>query len=572
LIHNGQTVTDSTDIANSFNDYFSNIGSKLANSITPRNTNKSFHDYLGDPNQNCMFLFPATALELDKLLRNLESKKASGADCIPPKIVKICKDSLIDPLLKIINKSFSEGVFPDQLKIAKVIPIYKKNERDICGNYRPISLLSCFDKVIEKLMHKRLYSFLHKHDILYPYQFGFREGHSTSLALTEIMEKIHEHLDTGDSVIGIYLDLTKAFDTVQHDILLSKLSHYGVRGKAHNWFKSYLGDRKQFVQVNGVQSSQQYINTGVPQGSVLGPLLFLVYVNDIYNSVKDIDCKLLLFADDTNIFLVGKDIVILKAKAELALECLQTWFDINKLTLSLSKTLYNIFHNRNKAVPHSCNKLNVFNLEINRVPNAKFLGITIDEKLKWTEHITQLCQKLVKYASSFKIIKHHVHSKFKKQLFSAHIVSNIKYGIEVYGHTSLQNIRKIQVLQNRILKILFNEDWFTPTNSLHSKLKVLKISDIFKLQMAQFVFKCNHGDVPKVFDSYFTRNNQIHDHNTRNASKLHIAKYEKEAGKATAKVMGSLIYNSIPEEIKEQKSLKSFTKHYRAHLLDKYDG
>ena len=221
-----------------------------------------------------MFCSPIEKLELAGLIDNLNIRKSPGADNIGAKLVKQSVDVIIDPLLYIYNLSFSTGQVPDKLKIAKVIPLYKKDDPSYPGNYRPISLLSIFDKLLEKLMYNRLSKHLNRHKLLYEYQFGFRANYSTSLALIEVLDRIYDGLDNGNTVCGVYLDLQKAFDTVSHDILLAKLSHYGVRGIVHSRFQSYLHNRQQFTYVSNVSSKMCNINFGVPQGSVLGPLLF----------------------------------------------------------------------------------------------------------------------------------------------------------------------------------------------------------------------------------------------------------------------------------------------------------
>ena len=262
----GSILTNKKDIANHFNNYFCNIGKKLQNNVPT--TNKNYKNYLTNQNLNSFFISPVSEDELLKVIHTINNRKAKGIYDIPANIFKRSFNQIKNPLLSLLNMSFSQGIFPDIFKIAKVIPLYKKQDRYLTENYRPISLLSYISKIFEKLMKKRLCSFLNKYNILYDLQFWFREGYSTNLALLDILDDINTALDNGKYALGIYLDLSKAFDTVCHDILLNKLAHYGIRGPALAWFKSYLTNRKQLVQLNETQSDLKNIDIGVPQGSV----------------------------------------------------------------------------------------------------------------------------------------------------------------------------------------------------------------------------------------------------------------------------------------------------------------
>jgi len=566
LVINNQAVVDKEEIANTLNNFFVNIGGELSKHMPTSNEYKKFLDH---ENHNSMFLQAVTETELTKEISKLNSKKSCGPDGITAKVVKACPE-LLSPLLHIINLSFKNGVFPDYMKIAKVIPIFKKNERYLPGNYRPISLLNIFSKVLEKLMSKRLMSFLKRNKILYDLQFGFRTGHSTSLALIDIHDRIQDALDSGKCVLGLYIDLKKAFDTVNHSILMTKLEHYGIRGHVHDWFKNYLAHRQQYVSVQGIDSSTKSIHTGVPQGSVLGPILFLLYVNDIANAIKTDGVKVMLFADDTNVFITASNLFLLKQKAQEVMKQLTQWFTCNKLTLNLDKTQYSIFRKGNMKIPLEYDSLTFNRHTIQRVDHALYLGAALDDKLNWNVHIKNLIGKLVKYASAFKIISRLVPVQCKKQLYYAYIYSHLQYGIEVYGHTTDQNLKSIQVMQNRILKNLYGKDWLTPTNILHKDLLLLKVQDIFKLKVNQFVFQHRKGLLPSVFDSYFTNNANVHNHKTRQSLLLHVPRTQSVSGQHTIKVLGVKLFNSLPNNITSITSVKSFKSKIRKHYIAMY--
>ena len=242
---------------------------------------------------------PTTPKEVDELIKSFDSSKSAGPNSIPNKVIGQISASIAIPISNIINQSLLKGIYPSILKISKVIPVHKKDSKLEIVNYRPISLLSNINKIIEKLMFNRLYSFLEFHNCIYDLQFGFREMHSTNHALMSMIQQIRDTMDDGNIAVGVFVDFQKAFDTVNHDILLRKLDHYGVRGISNSWFKSYLTDRKQYVSLDGTDSDQEFIKHGVPQGSVLGPLLFLIYINDLHQCIKHSTTR--HFADDTNL-------------------------------------------------------------------------------------------------------------------------------------------------------------------------------------------------------------------------------------------------------------------------------
>ena len=307
-----------------------------------------------------------------------------GPSSIPVKLLRLIPDLIIIPLAYIINMSLKSGVYPNLLKLVKVVPIHKDGSTQDINNYRAISLLSIFYKIIEKLMHKRLYTFLEDNNILYHNQYGFRKKNSTVYALIQITELIKASIDNGKFGYGIFIDLRKAFDTVNHKILLTKLEHYGVRGNMPHWFQSYLSNRKQYVLINGETSESLEINCVVPQGSVLGPLLFLLYINDLPNISKLLNFY--LFADDTNIYYESSSLQELEKTINKELNKLYLWLNVNRLSLNIDKTNYIIFHPYNKPMKqHITIKIN--KKAIQEKEGIKYLGVLIDSTLsKFTSY------------------------------------------------------------------------------------------------------------------------------------------------------------------------------------------
>ena len=337
-LSDGQITADKQILSENFNDFFVSIGPNLAHK-TP-NQAQSPLSYLGNRLSNTIFLEPVSAEEVYSIVTNLKNS-APGYNEVTADFLKLSLPVINGPLTHILNLSLLEGVFPNELKVANVLPLYKADDDMLFNNYRPVPLLSVLSNVFERIMYNRLISFLENNKILFKNQFGFRKQHSTYMALMVLRDKIVKALENGELLVGIYLDFSKAFDTVDHSILLVKLEYYGIRGIALYWFKSYLAGRKQYVTYNGTSSSTKVITCGVPQGSILGPLLFLLYINDLPNVCKSPNP--VLYSDDTNLFINGKNLIDLQTTIDSELAEIFTWLKIDKLSLNIKRTHHMIF-------------------------------------------------------------------------------------------------------------------------------------------------------------------------------------------------------------------------------------
>ena len=396
LIYNNITYDNNCDIANTLNEYFVNVGAILAKNlpISPI----SFKSYLGPSVQNSIFLDQITAAEVCNVIGSMRGGTAAGDDGFNLELIKSNAVIFAQPLSYIYNLSIYTGIVPKRFKISRVIPLFKKDDKQIPSNYRPISLLSVFNKILEKLISKRINNFLDHENFFYRYQFGFRKNHNTSLAVLEITDFCYENLDKNKFVLGLFIDIQKAFDAINIDILLYKLYHYGIRGIMFEWIKNYLQDRSQYTYVNGVKSNVNLISYGVPQGSVLGPLLFLIYINDIQRATAETVPK--LFADDTNAFIAADNLIDLEYKASTCLNDLNVWCLANKLLINLGKTNYTIFSPNKRENPYTID-LCIDNVKIPHTACCKYLGVLIDSNLDWQEHINYIYKKLLKFCGIF---------------------------------------------------------------------------------------------------------------------------------------------------------------------------
>ena len=315
-----------------------------------------------------------------------------------PLILKLIKFELAEPLADIINLSFETGNYIDRLKLLKAIPICKDKDSEFeCLSYRPISLISNLNKIVEKVMYNRLYDFLEKHESIYNNQFGFRRNHSTTHALVNMTEDIRNALDNDNIVCGVFIDLQKAFDTVDHNILLKKLEFYGVRGIALNWFRSYLSNRRQYVSIDGYSSTEAFMEYGVPQGSILGPLLFLIYINDLHKAIKTSIVR--HFADDTNLIIKNKDAKKITRDLNLDLRFLTKWLRANKIALNKTKTELVIFRSKWKKISYDIN-VKINGRKIIPSTSLKYLGLYIDQHLDWSVHKKHHCIKAIKISGN----------------------------------------------------------------------------------------------------------------------------------------------------------------------------
>ena len=515
IIEDNKSITDPTQVSTRFNNYFSNIAETII-SQRKYHGNKDYFEFLNNPfpksiNNN----FPPTdENEICKIISQLNINKSSGPFSIPTKILHLIKIEISKPLADIINLSFSTGIHPEKLKIAQVIPIFKKGSKLLTSNYRPISLLSNLNMIFEKVMYDRIYNFLNNQKCFYPLQFGFRNKHSTNHALISIIDKVNEALDNKKVACGIFVDFQKAFDTVNHDILLKKLSHYGIRGSVNDWFKSYLYERKQFVSILGYNSALATVHHGVPQGSVLGPLLFLIYINDLHKAIKY--STVYHFADDTNMLRIENNYRKLEKQLNLDLKSLSTWLLANKISLNATKTEL-IFFKKPLSPPPPKLKIKLNGLILKPIKSIKYLGIHIDDTLSGISHCIELLPKLRRANGIMAKARYHLPFKESLSIYHATFSSILLYGCQVWGQHQNPLLNKIEKLQKNAIRIITFSEFNSHTNPLFKKLKILKFKDQITLSNCLLVHDQIHNELPNTFNNYFITTNDLYTANTKSA-------------------------------------------------------
>ena len=554
LNSNGKLFTDQKTVSKMFNNYFINVAGNLEKNIPKPKT--KFQDYLKNPNEHSIYLKETTPAEVNKLTCGLDANKAPDLFGISTKIVKMGGYVMDEIISYLFNMSIDHGKFPSFLQNAKVIPCHKDDSRLEMSNYRPISLLPTISKIFEKLMYARLIEFINKNSILYENQFGFQSGMSTEYAVNALLNNIVNTLENKEYGVCILLDFAKAFDTVNHEILLKKLEHYGIRGVAQQWLKSYLSNRMQCTEVGDTQSELEIIRWGVPQGSVLGPLLFLIYINDIVNSSNIF--KFILFADDTSLYYSCKNVQTIEVIINQELAKISEWLSANRLSLNVGKSKLLYFTNNDRKI------LKDIHIKINdqilaEVPDAKYLGVYIDNKLQWNTHINNIKLRLSKGASILAKIRHYVPKPVLRSLYFTFINSHIDYNLLNWGIAPLANLEIISRKTRKAIRLISFKPFDEEPIPLFKQHSILPLEETLLLKQAKFMWKLQNELLPPSLSSNFKLNNRNQlalSYNRLDLSSKHII------------YSGPRLWNSIPTDLQNKLTPKSFSKSMKEFLLE----
>lgn len=563
-IKNGDLhIEDPSDIANTFNNFFVTVASKIKEPIINSSHGK-LRDFCNNrlPSEAKFSIPPIQKDQILKFLQNLDISKATGTDSIGPRLLRYSAPYIVNEIAYICNQSIQTSTFPEKWKEAKVTPLFKKGSCEDVNNFRPISILPTMSKLLEKHVHDSLMHHINLYELLHKTQSGFRPNHSCESALLSMVDSWLSALDN-DKLVGVlFIDFQKAFDLVDHEILLSKLKLYGLSEETYAWFKTYLTQRRQFVSISDIKSNLKPITCGVPQGSILGPLLFLLFINDLPLYTEGVNAE--LYADDTTLFDVQNSLTDVEQNLQEALRKLSIWCKRNGMVINTDKTKLMLITTSQKRQRMENVDLNLKfgNQSLGTVRYEKVLGVSVDQNLSWTEHVKYLSKKINSSIWLLSKIKHFLSLSHRVQFYRSYIQPHIDFCNIVWGNTSEGNKNMIFRLQKRACRVIL--DYNTENmNEAMATLGIMSIYDRIFLRKAKIMFKVYNGTAP----AYISENFELRQVNEgtpalRSATSGCFVppKPKKDLFKKSLRYSGCLIWNSLPGSIKHSPSIDSFHK------------
>ena len=552
-------ITDKKYIAHTLNNFFTNIGPDLAK-VIPAKSMK-----LPDPLNQRMHWMEVTEADVLHILDKMKAKTSAGPDGLSNKLLKAIKFQIAEPLAYLINVSLQSNYIPSEWKLAKVIPIYKKcGEKSDPSNYRPISLLSTLSKVLEKVVFHQLFYYLNNNNILHDNQFGFRPGHETQHAIMAILDSLNKGKQASKKGLAVLLDLRKAFDTVQFDILIKKLEAYGIPTA---WFTNYLRGRQQYVSIENTTSPTVEIVCGVPQGSILGPLLFLIYINDLHTALKE--SETFSFADDTTITIHSNTTTDLLQKTTRTLTSIMNWMEANKLSVNTTKTKLLPLQDLDQEISLNGNNLEIVGTKENP---AKLLGILITHNLRWEVQIDEIRKKLRSSCYILKNLKRTVPSKIKYLIYNALAKPHLEYCSAIWG-SNPGNITPLLKLQKSAIRSIKNAKYNAHSGPLFQKLGTLKVNDIIKFAQLKIAHKAINNALPTPLLNIF--HTPIHK-KTQTRAQINCSNILYIPSQKTHNHLPSVqipkTWNNYQGIAHRQLHFKKFKHHIKLELLNTYQG
>jgi len=566
ILDEDEKIVGQNNILNKLNSHFATVGKKLAE--TCNNPTIPFDTFLTTPSQ-INFEFSQVDQEgVEKVIDSLQSKNSCAADGISSKLLKHLKTVISKPITFIINQCLINGIFPDILKIARVKSLFKKGDVHDPNNYRPISILPSISKIFEKIIQKQIVQYFDENNLFFESQYGFRSNHSTELAVLELVDHVSSSVDRGETPLSIFIDLSKAFDCLNHNILLQKLKYYGFNDISHRLLESYLSNRKQYVASSSLKSKFENIDTGVPQGSILGPLLFLIYMNDFAKCTDHF--TMINYADDTALItsLNSPNLSTNNNIINQELKNITKWLLANKLVVNVSKSKAMVFSTKHRQI--NLPEINLNGERVDIVESFNYLGITLDRFLNWQKHVSVVASKISKIIGILKQLRHYFPPYIMKVIYDSLISCHIKYGLLVWGETD----ERIAKLQKKAIRVVANTKFNAHTDPLFNRFGILKIHDDKKVQELALLYKIRKGKVPKYFSSGFISATQAnHGHQTRNTQLLAYPRFRHEFMRKQLKYSITKTSNESPARYLDKiltHSLKGFITYIKNDIINNY--
>lgn len=569
LLVNGSAIAEPQKICESFNNYYIDVvDTEVIPEILKHNPQLPKLSCSHSENNRKFHCVPISEKELTKIISSFENKFSTGYDGVPIVVIKHAMKHLTRPLVHIINSSFISGIFPDKLKTARVKPLFKKGEKSNIKNYRPVSLLPVFSKLYEKAMHIRLVHYLESNNLFDKEQHGFRSGHSVITAATEYINSIINAIDAGDRVTGVFMDLTKAFDSVSHSKLIEKLQILGIKGPPLSWLRSYLFNRTQFVEINYQIKNQcvphksklKIIKHGVPQGSILGPLLFLCYILGLPNVIADnYTSSLCLYADDANLKISGKTKKEVEQATTENLSNIIRFFSQNQILLNFTKTNFMEFSSKFRNNVDSI-KIRMNNTELKQVHTTKFLGLYIDNNLSWDSHVSHVAKRVALGNFVLYRLSRFCCSETLRIVYFAHVHSIISFGISIYGATSKNNMNRILILQKRAIRIILNLGWHESVKEYFKDLNIMTVYSCYVYETILFT-KFQSKAISLMGDN--------HSYDTRFRQNFAIPKHRLKFFEKMTTYMGGKFINKLPHLIKQENDPNKFKKVLKKFIISR---
>jgi Reverse transcriptase (RNA-dependent DNA polymerase) len=557
-----------THSADTFNDFFLSQANTIIPTSSSTSSASNYSSLLSEyckqklnTNRTCP-IPEVTVLEVGNYIHCMPNKKSTGPDNISAQLLKTALPYLIEPLTYMYNMCIKQNIFPQAFKSAKVIPLEKKRGSTDLNNFRPISLLTILSKPLEKHIQTHILQYMENYNLFHNFQSGFRKQHSCHTALVRLCDTWLQAINNSKMTGAIFLDFKKAFDLVDHDLLVNKLLHYLNNKSTVALLSSFLRERTQRVIINGVQSRAGTVTCGVPQGSVLGPILFCIYINDLplHISNQNVSCD--LFADDSSLHSQSSSVNQLQVDLQEGIEDVIRWCSNNKMVLNSQKTKSMIITTRQKRQRAQLNlDIMLGKDRIEQIDHHRVLGVTIDEDLNWQNHIDNVRKKVAKNLYLLRKLTYYVDNDAQKAFFSAHCLSHINYASTLWCGASQNTLKKLHSLHRRGLRLLSNSQKNQENPCTRTK-QILQLDKQFQYNIAILVFKVRKNLAPEYLSVFLTEASSRYGSENYVLPRTRVDLY-----KTSFSFFGSTVWNSLPLDVKQSNSLRRFKAALKQHLL-----